>query len=278
MSKNTENENSRISGWCWLMFPGVVGLWWLSAFVVYKQLGFEKWAERGVFGDSFGAINSLFSGLAFAGVIFTILLQRKELQLQRKELEEARKEYAGQRKQLEVQSVVMEQQRFENTFFGLLKTLNDILKGTVLPEQIGVTFEGADAHQAILASIDSQYSRYDPKRRKEWGPVETYRRAFLEIYKKNGEKFIHYMNLLQQIVEFVDKSSMSNKMFYTNIVKAQLTHHQVGLLFHFGLSEHGESFKKLIEQYGLLKHLSVAKPREPELVDQYRDIAYKVGR
>ena len=37
-------------------------------------------------GDSFGLLNTLFSGLAFAGVIITILLQREELKLQREEL------------------------------------------------------------------------------------------------------------------------------------------------------------------------------------------------
>ena len=42
--------------------------------------------ERGTFGDMFGAVNSLFSGLAFAGVVYAILMQRKELELQRAEL------------------------------------------------------------------------------------------------------------------------------------------------------------------------------------------------
>lgn len=37
-------------------------------------------------GDSFGVLNTLFSGLAFAGVIVTILLQKEELKLQREEL------------------------------------------------------------------------------------------------------------------------------------------------------------------------------------------------
>ena len=40
----------------------------------------------------FGAVNALFSGLAFAGLIIAILLQRQELQLQREELAETRKE------------------------------------------------------------------------------------------------------------------------------------------------------------------------------------------
>lgn len=42
--------------------------------------------QRGTFGDMFGAVNALFSGLAFAGIIYTITLQRQELSLQREEL------------------------------------------------------------------------------------------------------------------------------------------------------------------------------------------------
>jgi hypothetical protein len=42
--------------------------------------------EAGVFGDQFGAVNALFSGLAFAGVIYAVILQSKELELQREEL------------------------------------------------------------------------------------------------------------------------------------------------------------------------------------------------
>jgi hypothetical protein len=62
----------------------------LLAQVVYGVLVFRlfgpQMATRGQFGDIFGGINALFTGLAFAGVIFTILLQRKELALQRYEL------------------------------------------------------------------------------------------------------------------------------------------------------------------------------------------------
>jgi hypothetical protein len=43
-------------------------------------------AEPGTFGDMFGAVNALFSGLALAGVVCAILLQREELRLQREEL------------------------------------------------------------------------------------------------------------------------------------------------------------------------------------------------
>ncbi|MEN9677081.1 MAG: hypothetical protein RIS76_2977 [Verrucomicrobiota bacterium] len=53
---------------------------------------FGKPDGPGAFGDMFGLANALFSGLAFAGVIFAILLQRQELALQREELQETREE------------------------------------------------------------------------------------------------------------------------------------------------------------------------------------------
>jgi hypothetical protein len=52
------------------------------------------WTHRGTFGDMFGAVNALFSGLAFAGIIYTITLQRQELSLQREELALTRNELA----------------------------------------------------------------------------------------------------------------------------------------------------------------------------------------
>ena len=51
-----------------------------------------EWAVSGQFGDMFGGLNTFFSGLAFLGVIYAILLQREELGLQRKELELTREE------------------------------------------------------------------------------------------------------------------------------------------------------------------------------------------
>lgn len=65
---------------------------------------------KGQFGDSFGMVNSLFSGLAFAGIIFTIILQRKELKLQRQELELTRQELARSAKAQELSQMELKKQ------------------------------------------------------------------------------------------------------------------------------------------------------------------------
>src|SRR5688572_17432336 len=77
----------------WLLialFAGVLLLWFSAWTWIEHSLPPEKgsagtYETRGQFGDMFGAINSLFSALAFAGVIYTLILQTKEIQEQRKE-------------------------------------------------------------------------------------------------------------------------------------------------------------------------------------------------
>lgn len=93
---NTENENANNrekTDWTLIIVPVVVLLLIISIwlFTLCKLKDLEP-IVRGTFGDMFGATNALFSGLAFAGIIFTILLQRKELALQRQELMDTREE------------------------------------------------------------------------------------------------------------------------------------------------------------------------------------------
>jgi hypothetical protein len=68
----------------------IVVLWVLSATLIMAAV--RDWPSRGAFGEMFGAIEALFSGLAFAGVIATVYLQMRELALQRQDLELTRNE------------------------------------------------------------------------------------------------------------------------------------------------------------------------------------------
>lgn len=88
----------------------------------------ENFQAPGTFGDTYGALNTLFSGLAFAGIIASIWMQHEELKLQRKELELQREEMAkqalelkGQHKEIARQREISERYEFER-FFTLLFT------------------------------------------------------------------------------------------------------------------------------------------------------------
>lgn len=65
----------------------VILLWLLLGFLWYA---FSPVSEAGTFGDSFGMVNALFSGLAFAGVVLAIIIQVVELRVTWEEIEDSR--------------------------------------------------------------------------------------------------------------------------------------------------------------------------------------------
>jgi hypothetical protein len=89
-------------------FWAVVLLWF--GIGLTPMLLFGSWEVRGQVGDMFGAVNSLFSGLAFAGVILAIFLQREELALQREELKMTREELKRSAEAQEESSQALKQQ------------------------------------------------------------------------------------------------------------------------------------------------------------------------
>jgi len=96
-----EGASKTIPVWIWFLLTAVAvfliqtGYW----YALTKRIAL--WPDRSAFGDMFGALNTAFSGLAFAGVIYAIVLQRRELQLQRRELILQRRELELTREELQ---------------------------------------------------------------------------------------------------------------------------------------------------------------------------------
>ncbi len=98
----------------------------LGAVLVYMaaiSLLVPALSERGQLGDSFGMLTSVFSGLAFAGMVYAILMQSQELRLQREELTLTRTELVATRKEQEraanAQAALVEQQILAAKINGL---------------------------------------------------------------------------------------------------------------------------------------------------------------
>ncbi len=51
-------------------------------------------SNLGTFGDSFGIVNTLFTGLTFSGLIINLLQQREEIKIQKEDLLESRKQFS----------------------------------------------------------------------------------------------------------------------------------------------------------------------------------------
>lgn len=121
-SNQIKTQPSLFSRWyaAPITFLLVIAIWaigWLLIDYLIQNSNQQQTIEaaRGLFGDKFGAINALFSGLAFAGIILTIILQGRELSLQRQEIEK--------------QNQSIQKQRFEQTLFQLIGLLANTKEG-----------------------------------------------------------------------------------------------------------------------------------------------------
>lgn len=103
----------------YIFFSLIILFLFITVYIGFLKFNFATWQTRGLFGDSFGALNALFVVFAFCGLIYTILLQRTELSLQREELKLQREEMAASREQLKAQ--VEAQNKLCKVLIGLIK-------------------------------------------------------------------------------------------------------------------------------------------------------------
>jgi hypothetical protein len=268
-----------------IMIFVVIVIWYLSFYLLKDS------PDRGTFGDMFGGINALFSGLAFAGLIYTILLQREELELQRNELKETKDEFKTQNKTLK-------RQRFENTFFNLLDLHHKIIDGIDKDEKIRVAGGGIRDSKYQVVSVRGR----DVFRKEYYWLVELFRsnevednpKTFNDIYLKKYEDvqtdFGHYFRNLYRILKFIDSTDFyplensENKDIrnneirysYTSILRAQLSDYEILWLFYNCLSLNGKDrFKGLVEKYCIFKNIPSDKLHKEEEINLFKKVAYE---
>ncbi|MGY6650355.1 hypothetical protein [Wenyingzhuangia sp. IMCC45574] len=135
----------------------VILVWAISTILISYFL--PNWADRGSFGDSFGALNALFSALAFAVLIYTIVLQQDEIKENRREIELNRKELSKSSKlQQKSQEVLMQQveQTHLTAKMNAMRILVDYYNNQILnPKNTEETIEKAKLkRKQIIIQID----------------------------------------------------------------------------------------------------------------------------
>ena len=248
--------------------------------------------ERGTFGDMFGAVGALFSGLAFAGVIVTMLQQSETLKLQRKDLrnqteaiELQRQEIANTNKELQEQNKTIRLQRFENTFFNMLEMQQEILKSvTVFRDYLHRSYTNGEkeelrnrdelhGHSAISKLWeDFLFARKNDKER-------TNAIHHFESYLSDKRYIVPYFRQIFQIVSFVDKSdnlTLDEKHRYIGIIRDTLSSDEISLIFYYVISKSdNQRYKQLIEKYALFEHIGDSVLVDPNHRGLYEDGAYR---
>lgn len=254
----------------------IIGLWVLTYFVLIDN------DNKGVIGDMFGTINALFSGLALAGIILTILLQRTELSYQRNELKETRKEFKIQNKTLKIQ-------RFENTFFNLLNLHHQIVKDIdyryyKIPEKNSLVESlTADKEIVIINGRDVFRYRYNKMYEKLKKTPDKHITIYNEHYKKAQTDFSHYFSNLYRMIKRVDQLNYSNKKDktkefitkyrYVSMIRSQISDFELLWVFYCGIND--EKFKCLLEKYTFFKNLPKDLITDIQHIDLYDKLAYE---
>jgi hypothetical protein len=141
------------------------------AYLVAVLILSDRWETRSLFGESFGPLDTLFSGLAFAGLIYTIALQRKELQLQREELRLTREELARTASAQEKSEASLKQEYKTMLFTARLPAMTSIIELRKIREGILGARSGRHLEQLSTFITELEPSSRSPAKNSRNGKV-----------------------------------------------------------------------------------------------------------
>lgn len=284
--KNSDDSKNIIKMWVVMV---ILSFFWVSSGLTLYFM-FPEWDGRGTFGDMFGTTNSLFSGLAFAGIIYTIFLQRVELRLQREELKLQREAVENSTNELAGQKNLMDLQSFENTFFQMISLHNEIvrsfinetgtLKGREFLRHINIscqfTYENELAtitrkkhfhNQSVVSSIEIQ-NKYDNDTRYT-AFIETYTKFYKDYENQLGQYFRNLYHIIRRVHRSKCLPSFEAKMEYIRIIRAQLSTPELHLIYFNCMYSYGYKLKVFADQYKLFDNMIFDKLNDPGIQDVY---------
>lgn len=238
----------------------------------------EVWGQ---FGDFVGGIlNPFFGFFSFIALLVTLLTQRKELAISLKELKKSTEALVQQSKALDLQN-------FERTFFELIRLHHELVNGIVdheirhnffsdgVPSE-HIKHEGRECFSRFYQSLTSKYRNVmDGGLDQSKSTQEHIEASYGSFIHHEQSSLGHYFRNLYHIFKFIDERDIKNKQWYANIVRAQLSSHELCLLFYNALMPQNRKFKILIEKYAVLENMNAELLLEKELhMPLYLDVAY----
>lgn len=252
---------------------------WLASFVLIC-LCIDGWDVRGQFGDLFGAVNALFSGLAFVGLIITIRQQHKDLEYQRQAIEQTNREMQNQTEEFNQQNETMKIERFENTFFKMLEVQQSIVNDLYAADSHTEWIKQDDPNgpgrisKEILTKDEYRgrnlfyyvFKLCEHKLANHIFPYDTSAFGLSEVIKLRGKAYFddymtttmfdHYFRHLYSILKFISLNEWLGKekqYQYATFVRATLSRYELVMLYYNGFFH--PKMKKMMERYCLMNNI-----------------------
>lgn len=225
----------------------VISLWFFWAF---KSVQIAHWSlnhifvptQAGTWGDSFGPLNALFAGLAFVGVIGTVLLQRATIENQRKEQHKS---------------------QFDVTFFHLIRLLREtrdeisFTHSNEYRENRSYRTRGTGINAFKYATLELLHWVKNAKSEKvsRLSVSKIYERR---IHRRAESLFAPYFRTVYTILRRIKEDAVlteDEKIQYANLLRAQMTSFETTLCAINALSPIAADFYDLIVHFKLLKYI-----------------------
>ncbi len=192
---------------------------WVTVIAVYTNtFGFsvieshERWGQ---FGDFIGGVlNPTFGLLSFLALLYTLYYQSKELSLSTKALEE-------QGNQLNIQA-------FESTLFSMLSMCRERIEKMQFESE---SMTGDRALRKMYGNLKSIYEADEILYEDEEHSV-LINKSYERFIDQNDIYIGSYFRLLDSLFKFVETSTLNDKRKYWEIVRAQMTHYELLLVFY----------------------------------------------
>lgn len=203
-------------------------------------------AKSGVFGDSFGVLNALFSGLAFGGLLITVLYQREDLGLTKEELKLTRDEIKAQ--------------HLETTFFHMLRLHQDVVTGIDLQRQTNKgqqETKGRDCFRVFRHRLEWPYE--EEKKENPTGDERSFvTKAYDSLWEQSQSDLGHYFRGLYNVFRYLSEHDFNDKKQYGNIARALLSDYELVVLFYNCLSERGKNFTRYAKEFAIFDNLDLS--------------------
>jgi hypothetical protein len=170
--------------------------------------------------------------------------------------------------------LLTQKNQFESVFFGLLtqhRQLRDAIKTTVSIREGDVEVEtsGTNFFDDIATRISSDFE--NEKEQTKEGLIVLYNHWFTIYNSDLGHYFRHLYHIVkfadrnQFFVDTLNKKGFLTKYEYVSILRAQISNSELIMLSLNCMTEQGEKFYPLVEQFKLLKNINL----ESEMPDGY---------
>lgn len=243
------------------LFVLIACLWWgdqISSFAVSR--GFDNGGiSLGDWGDSFSALNTLFSGLAFVGLGATVFLQIHTVRHQQQESSRA---------------------EFERIYFQIFSLIRDLRKelvynpasisantvvgtyGTKLPSPRIVKKTGSEALKVAYNDIETYIS-------KSTFGLNFSKNQLIRLYDHNVAKnhegeFSPYFRAVYSLLRRVDRAKFldeDEKLEYSRLLRSQMTGFEAAILGINGLTDYSKDLSDYIIRFRMLKYCPKGKIR-----------------